>query len=311
MEKSLNHQASLVETTGKRDIRRTVANAFHGALFQKETMEILRNRRDQRLAELEDATDLFEVGMVAQLDVRQAKLNLNLAEDALKDSEAKYDGSVINLNIAMGRSGKNDLLLPKGLLSDVPDLNNLLKELEEKLKKNAFLDLQVLENEFKTAELNHKIAKGMYHPELMIVSSAATRGETHDDRYEYYNVGLQFKWDLFTGGAVRAKSGAARMRMQSAEEKIKQRRKELAGDVERISIDLDTLLEREATQKESVVLSRENYEDARAQYRAGTITLTRLGDFSLADAETKFALATIYYLEQELANDMIALIDEK
>jgi outer membrane protein TolC len=311
LKKNLNHQASLQENVGKRDIRRSVANAFHGALFQRNTMEIFINRRNQRLAELEDANDLFEVGMVAQLDVRQAKLNVNFAEDALMNSEAKYDEAVINLNIAMGRSGRNDLMLPKGLLSEVPDLHSLLRSLEEKLKQDTFLDLQLLNNEYETAKLDHQLARGEYHPELMLVSSAATRGEEYDDRYEYYNIGLQLKWDLFTGGAVRAKTGAARMRMQSAEESIEKRQKELAGDVERISINLDTLLERETTQKESVILSKENYEDARAQYRAGTITLTRLGDFSLDDAESKFALARIYFLQQELGNDMIALIDQK
>ena len=274
-------------------------------------MEIFRNRRNQRLAELGDAKDLFEVGMVAQLDVRQAKLNLNLAEDALLESESRYDESVINMNLAMGRSGKKDLLLPIGKISNVPDLKKMLSTLDEKLKNNQFLDLSVLKNEYETAELNHKIAQGEHHPELSLVSSAATRGEEYDERYEYYNIGLQLKWDLFTGGAIQARAGAAEMRMASAKESIEKRQKELAGDVERIAINVETLLDREATQKESVILSKENYEDARAQYRAGTITLTRLGDFSLADAETKFVLARIYFQQQELANEMIALINQK
>ncbi len=310
LEKSLNQSAILAETAGKRDIRRAVAQAFHGALFQKESMEILRNRRSQRLAELGDAKDLFEVGMVAQLDVRQAKMNLNLATDALKNSEAKYSDAIIQLNLAIGRSGRDDLLTPKGLLSEIPNLKRLLQAIEEKLAQDAFVDLQRLVNEYESAQLNYQITKGQYHPELSLVSSASTKGEEYDDRYEYFNIGLQLKWDFYTGGAIRAKTAVAKMQMKSLEERVNKLRKELSGEVERISKNLNVLLEREVTQKESIKLSQENYEDARAQYRAGTITLTRLGDFGLADAESKFALARIYYLQQELANDMKALVSE-
>ncbi|MBW2368833.1 MAG: TolC family protein, partial [Deltaproteobacteria bacterium] len=98
-------------------------------------------------------------------------------------------------------------------------------------------------------------------------------------------------------------------RLQVAGENLTRKKKELAGEVERIDFNAVALKERAEIQQETVALSRDNYKDARAQYRAGTITLTRLGDFNLAYAEARFLLLRVYFLQQELNSDVLALLE--
>ena len=57
-------------------------------------------------------------------------------------------------------------------------------------------------------------------------------------------------------------------------------------------------------------LSRQNYEDAREQYRAGTITLTQLGDFNLGYAEARFILQRLFFSRRGLLNNTEALLED-
>ena len=101
------------------------------------------------------------------------------------------------------------------------------------------------------------------------------------------------------GGLVRGKKAAAKAGMKRETENLAGVKKDMAGEIEKIDINLRSLEQRTIIQKEAVKLSGENYEDARGQYRAGTITLTRLGEFSLSYSEARFNLLGLFYLQRE------------
>ena len=113
---------------------------------------------------------------------------------------------------------------------------------------------------------------------------------------ESWRVGLQASWDLMDGGAGRAAEAAARARMRRAEHAASQARKAVAGEMAAVRVNIESLAQRIILQREAVTLAAENYKDARGHYRAGTITLTRLGEFSLTTAEARFNLIRLYYL---------------
>jgi len=98
--------------------------------------------------------------------------------------------------------------------------------------------------------------------------------------------------------------------MKKTEESLSQTKKLLAGEIETVGVNIESLKQRISLQQEAVELSRENYEDARGHYRAGMITLTRFGEFNLSYAEARFNLLRIFFLRREQLTRAEALLEE-
>ncbi|QTA91901.1 TolC family protein [Desulfonema magnum] len=310
LEKNLNNQADLLEISGKRDIRKQVRMAFDTVLYQKAALDILKDRVEQRLTELEDAQDLREAGMVTSLDVRQAKLSLNFAKNELKSGEASYRESLINFNLAIGRSGDAELLIPEGNLEDTPNLEDILSELNALLSAENILDIKSAGTQADAARLNYEIARGEELPEVLLMASGKSGGEEPDDMDESWNIGIQARWNIIDGGLVRARTASAKADMRKAKENVSKTKKAMAGEVEKIGVNIRSLEQRIRLQREAVELSEKNYEDARGHYRAGMITLTRLGEFNLSYAEARFNLLGLFFLQREQMNNAEALLEK-
>jgi outer membrane protein TolC len=311
LEKNLYKQADQQELSDIRDIVKVVKSTFDAVLFQKAAMDILQDRFVQRQKELEDARNLWEAGVVILLDVRQAQLSLNFADDGLKESEASHMQALIDFNVSMGRSGGEQLLFPKGTLDEMGDLDEMLHCLYAGIDNQDLLDIELRKTEAEAARLNHQIVRGDYYPELRFLSTAATQGESRTDMDEFWSVGLQMRWKFLDGGLTRARSAEAGAQLRSARENLERTKKDLSGLVEKISVNHETLQKRKLLQIEAVKLAEENYEDAREQYRAGTITLTDLGVFNLRFAEARFNLIQIYFLQRQLMVEAEALLENK
>ncbi len=299
LEGALGRQADLIVAAGERDIREAVRMAFDGVLFYAASVGILEDRLEQRKAELEDARDLWDVGMVTSLDVRQAKLSLNFATDALSSGEADYEAALIGFNRIIGRPADAERWRPEGDLTEVPDPAAMADRLREARLSDELLDLRTRRAEAQTARFTHEMAQGERWPEVRAVTSAGTTGEEPGDTTESWAVGFQARWDILDGDLTRARRAETRADLRRAEAALDQARKALAAEIDGIIVDIRSLAGRIGLQEEAVTLSKENYEDARGQYRAGTITLTRLGDFNLNYAEARFNLLRLYYLLRE------------
>lgn len=310
LEKKMIEKADYLETSGERDVVKAVKSAFDAVLYRKAAVEILTDRLAQREAELNDAKDLREVGYATSLDVRQAQLNINFAQNELEEGNALYQEALIGFNIAIGRSGNEDLLTPEGALEDSFDIREIIGHLYDKLTRNDFIDLQSLKVDIAQADLNYNIAAGEALPEVALFTSGKTNGDDIDAMDESWQIGIQLKWDIWDGGLVKAKKEAELANRRKAEENYSQARKSISGDIETIHIKMNSLFQRITLQKEALELSKANYEDARGHYRAGTITMTRLGEFNLSYAEARFNLLGLYYLQRELLVEAEALLHQ-
>lgn len=300
LEKNLYKQADQQEISGIRDIIKSVKSTFDKVLFQKAAVDILRDRLEQRHMELEDARNLWEAGVVIILDVRQAQLSLNFAEDLLKEGETSYKQALINFNVSIGRSGDEPLLVPDGLLEKTDDLDKMIVFLYESVDKEDLLDIELGKTEVEAARLNHLIVQGDYYPELRFLSTATTQGESSTEMDDSWSVGLQMRWNFLDGGLTRARSSESAAQLQSSRENLERTKKNLSGEVEKISVEHEALKQRKLLQLEALKLAEENYNDAREQYRAGTITLTDLAIFNLRFAEARFNLIQIYFFQRQL-----------
>ena len=310
LEKNIYKQADQQEVLGIREIVKSVKLTFDSVLFQEAMVQILTDRLKQRNEELEDARDLWEVGMVTGLDVRQADVNVKFAQEALQTGEARREQALIDFNLAMGRRGVEDLLVPEGsLVDESANLGPLVARLHERLQAEDLLDLQFSESRTEAAKLDYEIAKGAFYPSLEFVAGLQSDGESADDMDESWSVGLQFAWSILDGGLIRSRASEAGSKYQSAKENLERTRKDLEGRVQKIQVDYDSLGQRAQLLREAVALSKENYEDARSQYRAGTITQVWLGVFNLRYSEARFSLLQNYFLQRSLAAEAETLLE--
>lgn len=299
LERSLGREADLMVAASERDIREAVRLAFDAVLFHRASVAILKDRQEQRRAELADANDLWEVGVVTHLDVRQAKLNLNFASDALTSGQANLEDALIGFNLAIGRPVEAARWSPEGELTDVADPARIVGRLRAARGDGDLLDLRARKARAASAGAAREMAKGERWPELRAVTSLETSGEEWDDTDESWAVGVQGHWNVWDGGLTRRRRLESEADLRRAQAELRRTQKALVAEIDRIIVDIRSLAGRIGLQKEAVTLSQENYNDARGQYRAGTITLTRLGDFNLNYAEARFNLLRLYFLLRE------------
>jgi outer membrane protein TolC len=292
-----------------RDVKKDVKLAFYRVLYRKSLLDILMGRVLQREDELEDARALRDVGMVTSLDVRQAQLLRNISLDDLRAQEAEYEAALIEFNLALGRSGGGELLLPDGDLKRAAGPGALLEAAKGALTHEDLLELRAARNELSSREHEKKITTGEFLPELALVGTAESVKEGIFQEGESWTAGVRLRWNILDGGLKRAKRAAANANLGIAEENLNIANKRLAGVVRNMESRARALDERIDLQEEALALSEENYADARGHYRAGTITQTRLGEFNLSLAEARFNLKRLYFLEHQLLVELQALLE--
>ena len=302
--------AGVTRLAGRRGVRREITVSYFDLLFRSAVVELARDRVAQREQERMDAEDLELAGMVTMLDYRQATMNLNLERGALEAVLVERARAVVDFNIKLGRKTgikgvytevlEPDALLPEGKLERAEGIEETLIVLEEALANGDLLDLRLMRQRVRSRTLEHGMAWGSRLPEVRIFGAWEKAGETQDEMDESWQAGVRVSMILLDGGARRAGQARAKSAKRSAEAEFKKAKKELAGLVKTLHIDATSLNEQIALKAEASQMAEENYIDAREQYRAGMITLTSLGDFSLASAGARFGLLELYYKEQRL-----------
>lgn len=309
LSRDLREGADLAGRTRVRQIKRQARLAFYEVLYRRALVEVQADRAEQRREELADARDLREVGMVTSLDVRQAKLLLNNALEELGAQEAELKQALVDFNIVIGRSGGGELLEPEGALQRAEALGALIEAAGAALSEGRLLDLRLAENELSARRNERKIAAGEFWPELVLFGSAESVTEGVFQDGESWTAGVELRWTVLDGGLRRAQREASGTRLELARENLSLKEKRLSGALRSSEVRAESLERRIALREEAVSLSRQNYLDARAQYRAGTITQTRLGEFNLSYAEARFALRGLYFQELQLLTEIQALIE--
>ena len=307
LRRELETLSQLKETSQKTELTKQVSLAFITVLYQQARLAVRQDRVAQRKVELQDATDLFEAGMVTNLDVREAQLNLHVAMDDLQAGESELHTALVDFNLVIGQDMVTDLLLPEGALTRPDALGAKITQLTTLVRDGDQRDLRLARHQLESSRMNLKMANGERWPMLLLVAGGEYSGEESSEMEESWNAGVQLQWNLYDGGAVSSRKAAARADMRNFQAVLDQTTKDLSGTIRKLETEVDRLDKRIQLQEKTVTLSHENYEDARGLYGQGTMTLTRLGDFNLLFAEARFNLLRLYFLENQIDLNVAAL----
>jgi outer membrane protein TolC len=308
---SLQQLAILQQHSNISKLERNVAVAFIDVQRQQQIHAIASDRLQQRQQELDDANALFEVGSAPQLDVREAQLAIHQAQNDLQSVASDLFVAITTFNQQLGRAATEKQLIPSGILKLQPAIDPLLIILAQQIDGQSQINLLSSQANNTIRQRRQQMAAGEYWPTLSVVASGETKGEHCNELDETWAIGLQLDWALFSGGEISAKYARARAETQRAQASRQQLYKQLLASHANLGQQHTDLLQQIKRQQLAVQLAEANYADSRALYTEGAITLTHLGQYNLAYAESRFTLTQLLYAHNQLFHELRMLVEER
>jgi outer membrane protein len=270
-----------------------VRQAYYGVLQTRRNMEVSAESVRQFEQHLEQAKGFFTVGTKpkfdvtkAEVDLGNAKLNLILAENALRLA-------VVNLNNSFGVPDAPEYTLEDNLSFQKYDIT-----LEDALSK-AFQDRPDLKSVVarrQASESSIDLAKTGYYPVLTGNAAYSWSGEKFPLEHGW-DVGAALSFPIFSGFLTKYQVQEAKANLnvlKANEESVKQT---VISDVQQAFLNLKAAEQRVPTAKLNVEQARENLDIANGRYSAGVGNPIEVTDaeVSLITAKTSYIQALYDY----------------
>lgn len=262
-----------------------VAEAFLNAQLAQTKVKIAEADKKFYTKQLLDANNRFEVGTGSWGDVLNIKVQLNSARTSSMFGKREYEAAGYGLAALLG--------VPDSIFPDTVRLAELDKDfkpievgeddaqtlIDEALAARP--DIHKLAMQVSEAEALTGQAKAAFWPrvELGGTVNGAQQGDVVVTGDDFGNaVSLNAAWNLFSGGADKARLFEARQKKREISYSLADLRNRVASEVRQDIALLAAAREQVRLQRESVGLVEENRQLAESEYEAGSASLVRLNE---------------------------------
>jgi outer membrane protein TolC len=280
------------------DVERLIIHAVDTAYYQiqlaEERIRIARADEAFSREQFEETQKLLRAKRASRADADNFRVRMLAAQANVTAAIGLRDSGRVALAELMGR--------PQVVLGDDIALSPLAKETEDEMSlpeaqqwvERALADrpdLLQLRAILRGKEENVHAARGLFSP-ILSVSGSWGFERSSSLRYsakDQSSAGaLDLRWELYTGGARRARLRAAQSARTEAAAALYRLRLSVQAQVRNAVIDLADAQEQIRLQRENLHTARRNRDDIEKAWLAGKETLTRLNeaqrDFIEADA---------------------------
>jgi outer membrane protein TolC len=287
----------------QRQLISAVAEAFYNAQLTGTKVEIAEADRAFYKRQVADANSRYEAGTGAWGDVLNFKVQLNRAVTTQMLEKRQYEAAMYGLAALLG---VRDAAFPQGMrLAELDkectinctldDADTLIKEALAVRPDINRLSLQVAEAEAATGK-----AEAPFWPKVQL--DGAVNG-TNQDGYglsdeDFGNyIAVNVGWNLFSGGADKARLFEAKQRRREIAFTLADLRNKVAAEVQQDIALFAAAGEQVRLQRESVALVEENRRLAQSEYDAGAASLVRLNEAQrdLTTTYSRLAQALVNY----------------
>ncbi len=266
---------------------------------------VAAQRVKQRLSELADAEDRRAVGTVTALDVRETRITLLQAQNALRAADTAIERAYNELVTAIAIEDR--VVVVEEDLDRPVDMGLLIAAARDNLAAGP--EVEALRAQVTLSDAERAEQRGLALPELRAFGAWRTDGPELDDQSDEWQLGLNISWNIYDGGATYARAeSAARNRVRLSRLADDQTRERLR-QFDDIRAQLDSLSARISAEEEAVQLAEDNYQDARAQYREGIIDRIRVGEANLQITVARLRLLDLIYEEAIAAYQLMRLAE--
>jgi NodT family efflux transporter outer membrane factor (OMF) lipoprotein len=189
-----------------REVRLRLGLAKENVELQRETLRLTNGR--------------FDAGLVPQLDVHQAELNLSLTEALIPSLRQREIVAIRGLEVLAGLppGGLMEILSETGDVP-LPDETNLNDLPVNVLRRRP--DLRAAEQQLEAAAAQVGVARADLYPRISLSGQFVWQARDVGDLFESgslgYGIGPRIAWPFFQGGRLRAAVDAAESRAVQAE----------------------------------------------------------------------------------------------
>lgn len=290
----------------QRDTAHAARVAFESVRLGRARVKIAQERVAQREGERDDAKAQVDVGRARTTDGQLAEIALAQATDELAAAQAAQDAARIRLAALIGMAPAALPIIAEEPLAR-PALQTLLTTATARIEEHGEAARFTYARQYE--EATSRIMDSEDRPMLGLRATYGGDGSDYDELEDTWTASVSLTWNIYDGGGTIART-----------ERLAQRSRQLAHQREAVVRDRRIALEQarseatslatRITQAQRVVeLANLTYEDSRAQYREGRLTLVQVGDSSVRLAEARYRLLSLLYQEAVLGHDLEKLAE--
>jgi outer membrane protein len=212
---------------------------FYELVRAARNMDVLQATVQRSREQLERARNLFEAGRASKGDVYTSQVNLGNDQINLARQNGAIASAQTDLAVWIARPGAEDLVAADpGTLGVAPARSPELTASLDQARRDRPL-LRSLSGQVRAADLGVSIARGAYLPTVSLAGTFGRAGPSFDPTFtqpklqNYLNLGLQMRWDVFSGFATESAVEQARIARTQADVNLSQATREVEGDVRR------------------------------------------------------------------------------
>ncbi len=261
-----------------------VAETFFNAQLAQTKVKIAKADQKFYQKQLRDANNRFEVGSGSWGDILNIKVQLNSAKTSDMFAMREYEAVKYGLAALLGVA---DAAFPKQVILAELDTDfkpDAVQEDSTALIDEALAsrpDLRRMAMQLGEAEAATGQAESVFYPRVQLAGqvNGAHQGDYLLSGDDFGNsVGVNVSWNLFTGGADKARLVEARQKRREVIYSQADLRNMVAAEVRQDIALLKAAREQVRLQRESVGLVEENRKLAQSEYEAGSASLVRLNE---------------------------------
>ncbi len=290
----------------QRDMAFMARITFESARLARARQLIAADRVTQRTGERDDAHALAKAGRANISEANLADIILAQAEDEYAAANNEWERILIKLAALIGidRVGMPAITAEP---IERPDLPGLLNNAAQKINTSGEPVSLELQQQYEDAI--GRLERSTARPQLNARASYGADGETYDNLDDNWSASLALTWRLYDGGNTLAVSERAAQRSRQLRYQRDASIRDRLIQLDQARSESSSLSERIKLADQVMNLAQANYEDTRAQFRAGRLTLVQVGDSSFRLTEARYRLLTLRYQEAVLGHELERLAE--
>ncbi|HHB92943.1 MAG TPA: type I secretion protein TolC [Thioploca sp.] len=223
------NQAEANYETAKQDLIKRLADSYFAILAANDNVKFAIGAKKAFQQQLKDATQRFEVGLIAITDVQEAQAGYDIAVADVIGAQNRLDNSFESLRAITGTYHSILATLKKQAPIMEPNATDLEVWTEIALQQNP--QILAFQQALKVATQEIAKQRAANYPTIDLISSYnhsdAIRGDEspQSNNIQGATVGLQLQYSLYSGGLIQARIKTAQQQRIQTLERLEQQRR--------------------------------------------------------------------------------------
>lgn len=281
----------------KSDLVTKVKESYYNVLLAQELVKLGKLNLELAEKNLKDTESMYNAGLSPEYDLLKAKVNYQNLIPALTEVENQFKLSKNNLKIFLGLDLSRTISVTDSL--KYSEINGIgLEEAERMLEENNRLIAQLkLDSELKDLTASYQFSK--HFPEINLTGTWQTQAQENDGKkvsdWFYINsfyVGVNLKVPIFKGFSIDSKAEQAEIDLKRSREELIKTKRNLLNQLESSVLNINKVKEQIDAYELSVKESFRGYEISKQRFDAGLGTQLEVTNALVVFSQTKINYLT-------------------